>query len=132
MPVAVKDYGPPLIPRRSRRANPAADLGGIPSGGGAPGVNVDEVPPIPPPPVVDAAQEAQMVERRNLREVAESLEHLLIHKPANQYCDACNRGKMRDAKKFQGVFYSKSTSYHLFGGCHLRPHCVKNYGGIDW
>eukprot|EP00972_Heterocapsa_arctica_P105924 15603367-Heterocapsa_arctica.AAC.1 len=29
-PVLVADFGPPHTPRRSKRASPAADLGGIP------------------------------------------------------------------------------------------------------
>eukprot|EP00972_Heterocapsa_arctica_P010221 1500857-Heterocapsa_arctica.AAC.1 len=39
-----------------------------------------------------------------MKAYALSREHLLTHKPANPYCDACNRGQMRDAKKFHGAF----------------------------
>eukprot|EP00972_Heterocapsa_arctica_P100818 14862577-Heterocapsa_arctica.AAC.1 len=58
----------------------------------------------PPPPVLNAEQEEQNVIRRDLKADAFSREHLLTHKLANPYCDACNRGKMRDAKKFTGAF----------------------------
>ena len=40
--------------------------------------------------------------RRNLREEATSMIHLLSHKPFYIHCDACNLGKMRRAKKFAG------------------------------
>eukprot|EP00972_Heterocapsa_arctica_P088217 13007958-Heterocapsa_arctica.AAC.1 len=33
-----------------------------------------------------------------------SLEHMLNHKPSNEHCDACMRGKMRDCRKFKGAF----------------------------
>eukprot|EP00972_Heterocapsa_arctica_P033544 4937167-Heterocapsa_arctica.AAC.1 len=39
-----------------------------------------------------------------MRDVALTLEHMLNHKPANEFCDACQRGKMRDAKKCKGAF----------------------------
>eukprot|EP00972_Heterocapsa_arctica_P083872 12358267-Heterocapsa_arctica.AAC.1 len=57
-----------------------------------------EAPLVPPPPVLDADQEEQVRVRRDLKAVALSREHLLTHKPAHPYCDACHRGKMRDAK----------------------------------
>ena len=42
--------------------------------------------------------------RRNLRQEAKSLRHLLSHKPANKYCDARILGKMRGPKKFCGSY----------------------------
>ena len=41
---------------------------------------------------------------RNLRQEAKSLRHLLTHKPANKYCDACILGKMTGTKKFCGSY----------------------------
>eukprot|EP00972_Heterocapsa_arctica_P036415 5359910-Heterocapsa_arctica.AAC.1 len=49
------------------------------------GINAEvEVRP-PPPPALNADQEAQNVVRRDLKAVALSREHLLTHKPANPY-----------------------------------------------
>ena len=74
---------------------------GDPSGG------PEEVPPPPPPPApeypdpaeIDTEEEADRVlpkrVRRDLRAEANSLHHLLRHKPSNPYCDACRRGRMR-------------------------------------
>eukprot|EP00972_Heterocapsa_arctica_P086875 12807260-Heterocapsa_arctica.AAC.2 len=72
-----------------------------------------EVPPPPPPPVLNADQEAQNTVRRDLKAAALSCEHLLTHKPANPCCDACNRGKMRDAKKFHGAFQRSRNPLHV-------------------
>ena len=41
---------------------------------------------------------------RNPVQEAKSLRHLLTHKPANKYCDACNLGKMCGTKKICGSF----------------------------
>eukprot|EP00972_Heterocapsa_arctica_P106859 15741624-Heterocapsa_arctica.AAC.1 len=55
-PVPVEGFGPPHIPRRSKRASPAADLGSIPIEvilADVPfGVEVilENAPPVPPPP----------------------------------------------------------------------------------
>eukprot|EP00972_Heterocapsa_arctica_P092851 13694804-Heterocapsa_arctica.AAC.1 len=111
VPLAIENHDPPLIPRRSRRAFSVADLGGglgfdlglIPGGGGADDGNVIGAPPVPPPPVLHAEQEAQMAQRRVMKDVALTLEHMLNHKPSNEFCDACIRGKMRDCKKFKGA-----------------------------
>ena len=35
---------------------------------------------------------------------ATSLEHLLTHKPANDFCENCLRGKMRNLRKLRGAF----------------------------
>eukprot|EP00972_Heterocapsa_arctica_P102644 15128192-Heterocapsa_arctica.AAC.1 len=93
-----------LTPRRSNRAYPVADLGGVPDGGGADDGNVVPAPPIPPPPVLDDEREEQMDARRNLRADALSLDHMLTHKPSNKYWDFCMRGNMRDVHKFKGAF----------------------------
>ena len=52
----------------------------------------------------DVVGEDDEVTTRNLRQEAMSLRHLLTHKPANKYCDACILGKMRGAKKFCGSY----------------------------
>ena len=41
---------------------------------------------------------------RNLRQEAKSLRHLLTHKTANKYCDACILCEMRGTKKFCGSY----------------------------
>ena len=67
-----------------------------------------EVEDEPPPIQVLLEDKDDEVEennpRRNLREEAISMNHLLTHKPFNIYCDACNLGKMRRAKKFVGAY----------------------------
>ena len=58
----------------------------------------------PPPPGGEEGEDIGEEGRRNLRMEAKSLHHLLTHRPHNPYCDACNRGKMRDRKRFKGAF----------------------------
>ena len=71
---------------------------------GAQDSNVDEaVDSIVDPPAPDAREEDENT-IRNLRQEAKSLKHLLKHKPANKYCDACILGKMRGTKKFCGSY----------------------------
>ena len=60
-----------------------------------------------PPPEEEGEGAADARVRRNLREEAKSLQHLLTHRPHNPYCDACNRGKMRDKKLFKGAFEAR-------------------------
>eukprot|EP00972_Heterocapsa_arctica_P024341 3591646-Heterocapsa_arctica.AAC.1 len=48
-----------------------------------------------------------------MKALALSREHLLTHKPANPYCDACNRGEMRDANKFHGAFQASRNPTHF-------------------
>ena len=62
-----------------------------------------------PPPVLvfieDFSDEwEELNPRRNLREEAMSLNHLLTQTPFNIDCDACNLGKMREAKNFVGSY----------------------------
>ena len=82
--------------------------------GGAADDNVDGAQPSegggedpPPVPVLieDVSDELEELNpRRNLREEAISMIHLLTHKPFNIHCDACNIGEMHRAKKFAGSF----------------------------
>eukprot|EP00972_Heterocapsa_arctica_P082907 12216837-Heterocapsa_arctica.AAC.1 len=111
-PTRLRGFGPPRTPSRSRQASPAASVGdhlGDADGHASIGDSLeapvaDIIVEVPPPPVLDAEQEAQRVARRDLKTYAQSLSHMLTHKPANPYCDACCRGKMRDAKKMVGAF----------------------------
>eukprot|EP00972_Heterocapsa_arctica_P107600 15851825-Heterocapsa_arctica.AAC.1 len=96
VPAEVPNHGAPLTPRRSRPALSALDLGGglgidmdlvpvmalVPDGGAAGHGDVIGDPPVPPPPAAP---------RRDLKDVAMSLETMLNHKPANPNCDACLR-----------------------------------------
>ena len=71
---------------------------------GAQDSNVDEAADsIVDSPAPDAGEEDENT-IRNLRQEAKSLKHLLTHKPANKYCDACILGKMRGTKKFCGSY----------------------------
>ena len=71
---------------------------------GAQDSNVDEAADsIVDPPAPDAGEEDENT-IRNLRQEAKSLRHLLTHKPAYKYCDACILGKMRGTKKFCGSY----------------------------
>ena len=71
---------------------------------GAQDSNVDEAADsIIDPPAPDAGEEDENA-ILNLRQEAKSLRHLLTHKPANKYCDACILGKMRGSKKFCGSY----------------------------
>ena len=71
---------------------------------GAHDSNVDEAADsIVDPPTSDAGVEDENT-IRNLRQEAKSLRHLLTHKPANKYCEACILGKTRGSKKFCGSF----------------------------
>ena len=73
---------------------------------GAQDPNVEEAadpivnPPVPEVPYEanDVSGEEDEITIRNLRQEAKSLRHLLTHKPANKYCDACILGKMRGTK----------------------------------
>eukprot|EP00972_Heterocapsa_arctica_P074747 11029836-Heterocapsa_arctica.AAC.1 len=76
-PTPLRDFGQPRTPRRSRQASPAADMGGS-SGGAEDNAIIGDcleapagiiVEP-PPPPVLNAEQEAQRVARRDLKAVA--------------------------------------------------------------
>ena len=64
----------------------------LPVKDGAQDSNVDEAADsIVDPPAPDAGEEDENT-IRNLRQEAKSLRHLLTHKPANKYCDACILG----------------------------------------
>ena len=76
---------------------------------GAP-VDVEEVPDADVVVGEDIADDAPAgSKRRNRKEDATSIAHLLNHKPFNIWCHACLMGKMRDIKKFKGAF---ATSRH--------------------
>ena len=72
---------------------------------GAQDPNVEEaVDPLVNPPVPEAPYEANdglgeedeiTIRNLRLRQEAKSLRHLLTHKPANKYCDACIPGNAR-------------------------------------
>eukprot|EP00972_Heterocapsa_arctica_P040212 5924494-Heterocapsa_arctica.AAC.1 len=100
-PTPLRTFGSSDTPRRKKQATPAADLGGIQVRAVEDAIISDD--PLPPSEP-DVQREAQRVARRDLKTVAKYLAHMLTHKPANPYCDACNRGKMRDAKKFHEAF----------------------------
>ena len=71
---------------------------------GAQDSNVDEAADsIVDPPAPDAGEEDEHT-IRNLRQEAKSFRHLLTHKPANKYCDACILGEMSGSKKICGSF----------------------------
>ena len=38
----------------------------------------------------------------SLREEANSLYHLLTHKPKNPFCESCRRAKMKEKRKYSG------------------------------
>jgi hypothetical protein len=58
-----------------------------------------------PPPIPQVGENPEEEKKiRNLREEAKSLRHLLTHKPANKYCDACSLGKTRNVNFFAGGF----------------------------
>ena len=112
----------------SKCFNCRGDCGGKAGQPAAPGA-ADDVPPppVPPPPApphVDPADIADEEEadrvlpptmRRDLRAEAQSVGHLLRHFPANPYCEACRRGKMRKVKRYKGSFVNDAS----FWGQHL-------------
>ena len=69
---------------------------------GAQDPNADEaVDSLVDPSAPDSGEEDENT-IRNLRQEAKCLKHLLTHRPAYKYCDACILGKMRGTKKFCG------------------------------
>ena len=40
----------------------------------------------------------------SLREEANSLYHLLTHKPNNPFCESCRRAKMKEQRKYSGSY----------------------------
>ena len=100
-------------------------VAGEPSDGGR------EEPPTVPVLIEEGTGEAEENNpRRNLREEAMSLNHLLTHKPFNIYCDACNLGKMRKAKKFVGS-YQASRQPTKWLDLVTADHLVAKNGGME-
>eukprot|EP00972_Heterocapsa_arctica_P018095 2673103-Heterocapsa_arctica.AAC.1 len=61
-----------------------------------------------------------------------SLAHMLNHKPSNEHCDACARGKMRDCRKFKGAFAasrSPQTFLELVTCDHIMSRTMKALTG---
>jgi hypothetical protein len=94
------------------------DLFGMPYDG--------EPPPIPQ--VGENPEEERKI--RNLRDEAQSIQHLLTHKPANKYCDACNLGKMRNVKLFAGSF-NKSRNPTEWLDIVTADHLVAKNGSME-
>ena len=55
------------------------------------------------------------VARRSLREAANSLYHLLTHKPKNPYCEACRRANMKEKTKYAGSYQNHYLSMWTVG-----------------
>ena len=45
----------------------------------------------------------------SLREEANSLYHLLTHKPKNPFCEPCRRAKMKEKRKYSGSYKNTTT-----------------------
>ena len=52
--------------------------------------------------------------RESLRDEANSLYHLLTHKPKNPYCEACRRAKMKEKRKHVGPHQNNTTHWGQF------------------
>ena len=96
---------------------PRQDAGGRSDDASAP-LPPPEVP-LPPEPYVDpehvksqeeADRNLQRRVTRNLREGAQSILHLMNHKPRNPYCEACVRAKMTQVRTYCGA-HAKITEY---------------------
>ena len=60
-----------------------------------------------------------LVARRSLRDEANSLYHLLTHKPKNPSCKYCRRAKMKDKRKYAGSYKNTATRWgHVVIGDH--------------
>ena len=60
---------------------------------------------VPAVPVEDDSDtEHEGTNPKLLREMANSPQHLLTHRPFNRCCDACVMGKMKQKHKFRGAF----------------------------
>ncbi|MFM7979837.1 MAG: hypothetical protein ACKPKO_11020, partial [Candidatus Fonsibacter sp.] len=58
--------------------------------------------------------------RRSLREEANSVYHLLTHKPKDPYCDSCRRAKMKEQRKYAGSYQNTATCWgELVTGDHI-------------
>jgi hypothetical protein len=67
----------------------------------------------------------------SLREEANSLYHLLTHKPKNPFCESCRRAKMKEKRKYSG---STNTTATRWGQLVIGDHIVStqdNMLGID-
>ena len=70
--------------------------------------------------------------RRSLREEANSLYHLLTHKPNNPYCEACRRENMKEQRKYVGSYHNTTVRWgQLVTGDHITS-TKDNMFGIDW
>ncbi|MFM7985586.1 MAG: hypothetical protein ACKPKO_40370, partial [Candidatus Fonsibacter sp.] len=49
--------------------------------------------------------------RISLREEANSLYHLLTHKPNNPYCESCRRAIMKETRKYAGSYRNTATRW---------------------
>ena len=67
----------------------------------------------------------------SLREEANSLYHLLTHKPKNPFCESCRRAKMKEKRKYSGSYRNTTTRWgQLVTGDHIVS-TQDNMLGID-
>ena len=70
----------------------------------------------------EAVDRMSRAARRSLREEANSLLHLLTHKPNNPYCDACRTAKRKEKKEVCWIL--PEYDYPLGAVGHWGPHGV--------
>ena len=105
---------------------------------GAQVTNVEEAAdPLINPPVPEAPYEANdefggkdEITIRNLRQEAKSLRHLLTHKPANKYCDACILGNAWHKEVFY-VSYERSRQPTRWLELGTADHLVAQSGSME-
>ena len=70
----------------------------------------------------EAVDRMSRAARRSLREEANSLLHLLTHKPKNPYCEACRTAKRKEKKEVCWIL--PEYDYPLGAVGHWGPHYV--------